>query len=101
VDEVTVRRYKADLADEIEPQISELIERAEKGLKSWEAKQAALEAQVKPQKLLSVPTHSPKQNHRSRVLKDDLRIEPLRVVPCQNSDVYRRSQNNENVLSKS
>ncbi|KAH9948789.1 Spc19-domain-containing protein [Amylocystis lapponica] len=33
IDEATVRRYKADLTDEIEPQINELISRAEKGLK--------------------------------------------------------------------
>lgn len=32
VDEGTIRRYKADLTDEIEPQINELLSRAEKGL---------------------------------------------------------------------
>ena len=34
VDEGTVRKYKADLTDEIEPQINELLARAEKGIKA-------------------------------------------------------------------
>ncbi|KAI0774556.1 Spc19-domain-containing protein [Fomes fomentarius] len=32
IDEGTIRRYKANLTDEIEPQINELLSRAEKGL---------------------------------------------------------------------
>ncbi|GJE87530.1 DASH complex subunit SPC19 [Phanerochaete sordida] len=32
VDEGTVRKYKADVTDEIEPQINELLSRAEKGM---------------------------------------------------------------------
>lgn len=46
MDEGTVRRYKADLADEIEPQINELIERAEKGLKALSRKQALIQSKV-------------------------------------------------------
>jgi len=48
IDESTVRRYKADLADEIEPQINELIERAEKGLKALSRKQALIQSKVCP-----------------------------------------------------
>ncbi|KAF9462030.1 Spc19-domain-containing protein [Collybia nuda] len=46
VDEGTVKKYKADLADEIEPSINELIEHAEKGLKALEKKESQLQAQV-------------------------------------------------------
>lgn len=48
IDEDTVRRYKADLANEIEPQINELIERAEKGLKALSRKQALIQSKVCP-----------------------------------------------------
>ncbi|TFY66635.1 hypothetical protein EVG20_g4453 [Dentipellis fragilis] len=47
IDEGTVRKYKADLSDEIEPQITELISRAEKGLKALLKKESALQAKVK------------------------------------------------------
>ena len=46
IDESTVRRYKADLRDEIEPQIIELISRAEKGLKTLQKKEAVLQTKV-------------------------------------------------------
>jgi DASH complex subunit SPC19 len=46
VNEATVRKYKADLAEEIEPSISELIERAEQGLKTLEKKEIALQTKV-------------------------------------------------------
>ncbi|KAL0950092.1 hypothetical protein HGRIS_010093 [Hohenbuehelia grisea] len=46
VDEGTIRRYKADLIDEIEPAIAELIERAEHGLKNLIKKESALKAKV-------------------------------------------------------
>ncbi|KAI9513302.1 Spc19-domain-containing protein [Russula earlei] len=46
VDEGTVERYKADLTDEIEPQITELISRAEKGMKSLQKKRLALQTKV-------------------------------------------------------
>ncbi|EPQ51848.1 hypothetical protein GLOTRDRAFT_16839, partial [Gloeophyllum trabeum ATCC 11539] len=46
VDDGTVRKYKADLAEEIEPQINELISRAEKGLKALRKKQSTLQAQT-------------------------------------------------------
>jgi DASH complex subunit SPC19 len=41
-----VRKYKADLAEEIEPSIYELIERAEQGLKALEKKESALQTKV-------------------------------------------------------
>jgi DASH complex subunit SPC19 len=46
VDEGTVRKYKADLADEIEPSINELIERAEQGLKALDKQESVLQAKV-------------------------------------------------------
>jgi Spc19 len=41
-----VEKYKADLGDEIEPQITELISRAEKGLKALQKKQHLLQTKV-------------------------------------------------------
>jgi DASH complex subunit SPC19 len=46
VDEGTVEKYKADLSDEIEPQITELISRAEKGMKLLQKKHLALQTKV-------------------------------------------------------
>ncbi|PIL37414.1 hypothetical protein GSI_01108 [Ganoderma sinense ZZ0214-1] len=46
VDEGTVRRYKADLTDEIEPQINELLSRAEKGLQVLLKRESMLQAKV-------------------------------------------------------
>ncbi|PCH40982.1 hypothetical protein WOLCODRAFT_99643 [Wolfiporia cocos MD-104 SS10] len=46
IDEKTVRRYKADLTDEIEPQINELIARAEKGLQVLLRRESVLQAKV-------------------------------------------------------
>ena len=46
IDESTVRRYKADLTDEIEPQINELLSRAEKGLQLLLKRESVLEAKV-------------------------------------------------------
>jgi len=46
VDEDTVEKYKADLSDEIEPQITELISRAEKGTKALQKTQLALQTKV-------------------------------------------------------
>lgn len=48
IDEGTVRQYKSDLTDEIEPQINELIERAEKGLKALSRKENLVQAKVNP-----------------------------------------------------
>ena len=46
VDEGTIKRYKSELADEIEPAIAELIERAEQGLAAMLKKEAALQIKV-------------------------------------------------------
>ncbi|KAJ7076876.1 Spc19-domain-containing protein [Mycena belliarum] len=46
VGDETVRKYKAELTDEIEPAINELIELAEQGLKSLQKKEAALQTKV-------------------------------------------------------
>ncbi|TDL24012.1 hypothetical protein BD410DRAFT_827452 [Rickenella mellea] len=46
VNESTVRKYKADLTEEIEPQILELIDRAKKGLKTLERREQALKTKA-------------------------------------------------------
>jgi DASH complex subunit SPC19 len=46
VDEGTVKKYKADLSDEIEPQVTELISRAEKGLEALQKKRLLLQTKV-------------------------------------------------------
>lgn len=47
VNEETIKRYKSDLADEVEPTITELIERAEQGLAALEKKEALLKTKVR------------------------------------------------------
>ncbi|KAF8635018.1 hypothetical protein AX15_000599 [Amanita polypyramis BW_CC] len=46
VGEDTIKKYKADLADEVEPQIAELLKRAEQGLEALVKKEALLQAKV-------------------------------------------------------
>jgi len=69
VNEDTVRKYKTDLADEIEPAINELIERAEQGLKALEKKASALQTKVlciHVLYFLSVLMHDKVESARSR-----------------------------------
>ena len=46
VNEDTIKRYKSALADEIEPVIAELIERAQQGLSALEKKEHTLQTKV-------------------------------------------------------
>jgi hypothetical protein len=46
VDEGTVEKYKADMSGEIEPQITELISRAEKGMKTLQKRHHAIHTKV-------------------------------------------------------
>lgn len=46
VNEDTVKKYKIDLADEVEPTINELMGRAEQGLAALEKKEALLKTKV-------------------------------------------------------
>ena len=46
MNEDTIRRYKSNIADEIEPAISELIQRAEQGLASLEKHEELLKTKV-------------------------------------------------------
>jgi DASH complex subunit SPC19 len=46
VTEAIVKRYKSALADEIEPVIAELIERAQQGLSALEKKEHSLQTKV-------------------------------------------------------
>ena len=55
VGEDTVKKYKSNLADEIEPAISELIQRAEQGLAALEKKQHLFEAKVENAKVRARP----------------------------------------------
>ena len=45
--ESTVKKYKADLVEEVEPQIAELLERAKRGLKALERQNHTLKQKVK------------------------------------------------------
>ncbi len=47
VNEETIKKYKSDLADEVEPTINELIYRAEQGLVALEKKEALLKVKVR------------------------------------------------------
>jgi len=51
VDEGTVKRYKGDLADEVEPQITELMKRAEQGLEALMKKEGLLQTKLESAKL--------------------------------------------------
>ncbi|KAG6854466.1 hypothetical protein C0991_006545 [Blastosporella zonata] len=46
IDEGTVKRYKSDLIDEIEPSVNELIERAEQGLHALYKKESTLQSKI-------------------------------------------------------
>lgn len=43
-----MKKYKADLNDEIEPQITELVSRAEKGMEALQKKRLLLQTKVRP-----------------------------------------------------
>ena len=47
MDEGTVEKYKADMSGEIEPQITELISRAEKGTKTLQKKHHVLQTKAR------------------------------------------------------
>ncbi|KAI0080849.1 hypothetical protein K474DRAFT_1657348 [Panus rudis PR-1116 ss-1] len=47
IDEATIRKYQADLTDEIEPQINELLSRADKGLKALMKRESVLRTKVR------------------------------------------------------
>jgi len=46
IDEATIRKYKADLIEEIEPQINELLSRAEKGLNILVKRESMLQTKL-------------------------------------------------------
>jgi len=62
-------KYKADLSDEIEPQITELISRAEKGLEALQKKRLLLQTKVKTaQSKPQQPSASDGVNRRLQLL---------------------------------
>ncbi|KZV72111.1 hypothetical protein PENSPDRAFT_539512, partial [Peniophora sp. CONT] len=46
VGESTVRRYKADVVEEVEPQINELVSRAQKGMHALQTRQSLMQDKV-------------------------------------------------------
>ncbi|KAJ8594018.1 hypothetical protein M405DRAFT_858451 [Rhizopogon salebrosus TDB-379] len=73
IDEATVRRYKADLADEIEPQINELIDRAEKGLNALSRREGLIQSKVEvahamQSKVATAPTSDKREERRLQML---------------------------------
>ncbi|KAF9480192.1 hypothetical protein BDN70DRAFT_805669 [Pholiota conissans] len=56
VNEGTIKKYKSGLADEIEPAVTELIERAEQGLANLERKETLLQAKVDNSKNAGIAT---------------------------------------------
>ncbi|KIY51678.1 hypothetical protein FISHEDRAFT_64179 [Fistulina hepatica ATCC 64428] len=79
IDEKTVDRYKMDLADEIEPAINEMLERAEQGLKLLQRKEALLQAKVEnmrsaPPKV-AAPSHRPETRRMQMLTKQSQKLE--------------------------
>ncbi|KAI0303995.1 Spc19-domain-containing protein [Russula brevipes] len=95
VDESTVDKYKADLGDAIEPQITELLTRAEKGLKALQKKQHMLQTKVetahsRPQSRSAAPSGANrrlqmlvKQRERLEVQLRELESEILTMEATQ------------------
>jgi len=81
VNENTVKRYKSDLADEIEPVITELIERAQQGLSALEKKEHSLQtkvenAQLRPRNATGAgPAHKQEARHLQNLIKQRERLE--------------------------
>ena len=93
VNESTVGKYQRDLADEIEPSINELIERAEQGLKALEKKESTLQTKVRPSRTYAsyILIHGTRSNPRDRDLwQEQLLHKSWRHVG------YRRSPNSVN-----
>jgi DASH complex subunit SPC19 len=70
VNEATVKRYKSDLADEIEPVIAELIERAQQGLSALEKKEHSLQSKVAQLKPRNTAGAGPAHKHEARRLQN-------------------------------
>ncbi|KAF8484672.1 Spc19-domain-containing protein [Russula ochroleuca] len=77
VDEGTVEKYKADLCDEIEPQITELTSRAEKGMKALQKKHLALHTKVETAHSRPQPRSAPGGTNRrlQMLMKQSERLE--------------------------
>ncbi|KAI6040444.1 Spc19-domain-containing protein [Pisolithus marmoratus] len=78
IDEATVRRYRSDLADEIEPQINELIDRAEQGLKLLRRKEGLMHSKVEAANVMqsraaTAPTANKREERRAQLLSKQRR----------------------------
>ncbi|KAL4076360.1 Spc19-domain-containing protein [Scleroderma yunnanense] len=73
IDDGTVRKYKVDLADEIEPQINELIDRVEQGLKALRRKEGLVQNKVEAARAMqsraaTAPTANKREERRVQML---------------------------------
>ncbi|KAG1756599.1 Spc19-domain-containing protein [Suillus paluster] len=101
IDEGTVRRYKADLADEIEPQINELIDRAEKGLNALSRREGLIQskvevAQTMQSKVATAPTSNKREERRlqmlakqRRRLEDEVKVLESEILALQHKKPKR------------
>jgi hypothetical protein len=85
VDEGTVEKYKADLSDEVEPQITELLTRAEKGMKALQRTQLGLQTKVPPVLFVSVVYANRVRSRLNQLVRGLNRARPLvgRIVACK------------------
>ncbi|KAF9236210.1 Spc19-domain-containing protein [Melanogaster broomeanus] len=101
IDEGTVRKYKADLANEIEPQINELIERAESGLKAFRRKEGLIQSKVSvsrhtvQSRAATAPTANKREERRVQMLlKQRQRLEEeVRVLESEILALVRSATN--------
>jgi len=81
VNESVVKRYKSDLADEIKPVITELIERAQQGLSALEKKEHSIQTKVenarsRPRNATGAgPTHKHEPRRLQNLIKQRERLE--------------------------
>ncbi|KAK7696243.1 hypothetical protein QCA50_000896 [Cerrena zonata] len=76
IDEGTIRKYKADLTEEIEPQINELLSRAEKGLRLLMKQESMLRTRVEGSQQDSAPARG-KVNTKGMSKIDARRVQML------------------------
>ncbi|KAI6127384.1 Spc19-domain-containing protein [Pisolithus croceorrhizus] len=98
IDEATVKRYRSDLADEIEPQVNELIDRAEQGLKLLRRKEGLVHSKVEAAKVVhsraaTAPTANKREERRAQLLSKQRRRleEEVRVLESEIMALRKKS----------
>ncbi|KAI5123389.1 hypothetical protein M0805_006097 [Coniferiporia weirii] len=84
VNESTVKKYKEDLTEEIEPQILELIERAKKGMKALERKYHSLQTKAGHVQVTKASAHLGVESR--------MEARKLRILTGQRQDLERELQ---------